>query len=210
MLEPISYTAVLDSCVLMPGFLSNFLLWLAEVELYRPKWTIDIHQEWIQARFEQYNIPTAVSQQRRAMMDQEFPHALVDGYEELIDGLDLPDANDRHVLAAAIRCGANAIVTTNVQDFPANILDNFNIVAVHQDDFVLDQLGLTLNTQRLVAIALIRHKKSLTQTRPTWLQYFEAMVRPGVGLQNTHAALTSDDFKNEIADSLRTGDWQAI
>jgi hypothetical protein len=140
-------------------------------------------------------------------MDREFPHCLVTDYQSLIDGLSLPDANDRHVLAAAIKCGANAIITTNLKHFPAAALAPYNIVPVHQDDFVLDQLGLTSYTARFVAIAVVRHKMSHTRTHINWRQYFESMARNGVGLQKTHAELTSPQFKAIIASVIRAGDW---
>ena len=49
-----NYTVVLDASVLVPGFLSNLLFWLADTELFRAKWTEDIHTEWIRARSKQF------------------------------------------------------------------------------------------------------------------------------------------------------------
>jgi hypothetical protein len=89
---PISYTAVLDASVLVPGFLSNFLLWLAEVGLYRAKWSEDIHAEWIRGRHKRYNISVEMSMVRRQTIDREFPHGLVTDYQNLIEGLALPDS----------------------------------------------------------------------------------------------------------------------
>ena len=208
MQSPVNYTAILDASVLVPGFLSNLLLWLAEMDLYRAQWSEDIHIEWIRGRKERYGIPVEVSQARREVIDQQFPQGLVSNYQSLIDGLTLDDIDDRHVLAAAIKCGANAIVTTNLKHFPVKALAPYNIVPVHQDDFVLDQIGLTgSSSARLVAIALVRHKKSLTRSRTNWRQYFELMAREGVGLQKAHAELTTPEFKAQIADVLGTGDW---
>jgi hypothetical protein len=67
---------------------------------------------------------------------------LVEGYEPLIEALKLPDPDDRHVLAAAIRCSAQVIVTSNVKDFPASALDPFNIEAQTPDVFVLHLVEL--------------------------------------------------------------------
>ena len=53
-------------------------------------------------------------------MDEHVPDCLVTGYEPLISGLSLPDADDRHVLAAAIHVGASLIITYNLSDFPAS------------------------------------------------------------------------------------------
>lgn len=70
------------------------------------------------------------------------PDCLVTGYEPLVDGLKLPDANDRHVLAAAIKAGAQVIVTRNLKDFSAGVLQPWGVDAKSPDDFVLDQVGI--------------------------------------------------------------------
>lgn len=70
------------------------------------------------------------------LMDEAIPDACITGYEELIEGLSLPDIDDRHVLAAAIRCSACVIVTFNQKDFPVAALAPFGIEAQHPDEFV--------------------------------------------------------------------------
>jgi hypothetical protein len=79
----------------------------------------------------------------RNLMDRHALDALVTGYQDLIESLSLPDPDDRHVLAAAIRAGASAIVTYNLRDFPAAELDKYNIEAIHPDDFILHQIHLS-------------------------------------------------------------------
>jgi hypothetical protein len=69
-------------------------------------------------------------------MDRTVPDCLVTGFEELIDSLELPDPEDRHILAAAIRSRAGVIVTYNVNDFPGEILDGYGIEVQHPDEFV--------------------------------------------------------------------------
>ena len=69
-------------------------------------------------------------------MDQHFPSAIVTGYEPLIGRLDLPDPKDRHVVAAAVRGGANVIVTQNLRDFPAERLAPYKLQAQHPDKFI--------------------------------------------------------------------------
>jgi hypothetical protein len=75
-------------------------------------------------------------------MDQHAVDALVTGYEDLIPGLQLPDPDDRHVLAAAIRGHADVIVTINLRDFPSDSIGAFGIEAQHPDEFILHLLDL--------------------------------------------------------------------
>jgi hypothetical protein len=70
------------------------------------------------------------------------PDALVTGYEPLCAGLILPDPDDHHALAAAIKCSASVIVTFNLKDFPSDALEPFEIEAVHPDDFIADLFDL--------------------------------------------------------------------
>lgn len=71
-----------------------------------------------------------------------FPDAEVVHFEPLIEALYLPDANDRHLLVAAIRCQADMIVTANLKDFPAAALVPYEVEAQHPDDFVLNLIDL--------------------------------------------------------------------
>lgn len=70
-------------------------------------------------------------------MNYFFPKALITGYEFLVDGLTLPDPNDRHVLAAAIHAGCDYIVTDDREHFPADVLETYAIIRLRPDDFLL-------------------------------------------------------------------------
>ncbi|MDQ2846749.1 MAG: hypothetical protein M3Y77_10465 [Actinomycetota bacterium] len=61
------------------------------------------------------------------------------GSESLIEAFDLPDLDDRHVLAAAVRCGAELLVTENLRDFPSGELEKYGVQAKSADDFLVDQ-----------------------------------------------------------------------
>lgn len=113
-------------------------------------------------------------------IERAFPEALVNGYEQLVPALNLPDEKDRHVLAAAVRAGADVIVTDNKRDFPDASIARFDIAASTADDFLADVIDLhrqgsvaALRTMRmrfkrpdLNAEALLRRMESagLTQT----------------------------------------------
>lgn len=75
-------------------------------------------------------------------MAAAFDDALVTGWEQVCAGLDLPDPDDRHVLAAAIAGGAQSLVTFNIKDFPDANLRRTGIEVAHPDEFLLDQLDL--------------------------------------------------------------------
>jgi hypothetical protein len=121
-------------------------MWLAMSGLFRPRWSSDIHREWMTAVNNAYGIPIEDLIVRRDSMDAAVLDSRVTGYEDLIVGLELPDPNDRHVLAAAIRCGATAIVTFNERDFPVESLEKYGIEARHPDDFILEVDGIDPGT----------------------------------------------------------------
>ncbi|MBX3149486.1 PIN domain-containing protein [Candidatus Obscuribacterales bacterium] len=188
--------------MLFPAFISSLLLWIASTRLFRVKWTEQIHAEWIERRLERYqDLNRAQLERRRQRMDAEFPDSLVTGYEGLIESLALPDPDDRHVLAAAITCRAHVIVTANLRDFPESSLRQYSIAAQHPDEFLLDQLDLHSDSSRLVALAVSQHKSAMTESRPTWKQYFEFMARESV-LPKTHAALTTPEMRMELKDTI--------
>ncbi len=125
-----AYTALLDANVLHPAPLRDLLLQLAIVDLFRAKWTADIHQEWIEAflRNEPHRV-RAKLERTRDLMDSSTRDCLITGYDALIPSLQLPDPDERHVLAAAIAGCCGAIVTQNLKDFPEQALAPFGTMS---------------------------------------------------------------------------------
>ena len=158
------YTAVLDACVLVlvlvPIALADTLLRVAEKGLYRPLWTDRILSE-AQAAIEEVHPGIDVSK-RFAGMREAFDDSLITGWEDLEGGLSLPDEDDRHVVAAAIKGGAQAIITANLADFPAAALGPLGLEAFHPDDFLLDQLDLSPPT----ILQVIREQAAHTRRLP--------------------------------------------
>ena len=139
-----AFTVVYDACVLYPAPLRDFLIRLARTGLFRAKWTDDILDECFNAIVrEREDLKIEDLARTRELMNAAVEDCLVTGYEDLVDSLDLPDADDRHVLAAAIRSDAQVIVTFNLGDFPAGKLAKYNIDAKHPDDFARDVLDLS-------------------------------------------------------------------
>ena len=138
------FTVVYDACVLYPAPLRDFLMQLAVSDLFRACWTEQIHDEWMRNVLDKRpDLNENQLNRTRELMDKHVLDALVTGYEDLIESLSLPDPDDRHVLAAAIRAGASVIVTYNLVDFPSSELDKYNIEALHPDDFILHQIHLS-------------------------------------------------------------------
>lgn len=132
-----AFTAVYDACVLYPAPVRDLLIQLATMRLFRARWTDRIHDEWIRSILARREDLTKEQLERtRALMNKAVPDCLVTGFEALEQALDLPDADDRHVLAAAIRAHAAIIVTFNLKDFSAEPLAPYDIETQHPDDFI--------------------------------------------------------------------------
>jgi PIN domain len=130
-------TALLDANVLYPAPLRDYLLHLASLEVYTPLWTATIQEEWIRNLLKaRPDISRAALEATRRSMDKAFPGSNITGYESLIGNISLPDPDDRHVLAAAVKGEAGLIVTANIKDFPTDILITYSIRAEHPDAFV--------------------------------------------------------------------------
>jgi predicted nucleic acid-binding protein len=160
------YSAVLDACVLHPVWLKGALLWMAEEGLFRPLWSEQILDEWqisLERRFPE--LPEGKLAHQRQQMTSSFEEALVTIPSELLEFRQdlLPDPKDNHVLFAAIMGRADAIVTTNIKDFPADLMKTYEIEIRHPDDFLLDII--TLDGKRAVS-ALQNHRRSWTKSLP--------------------------------------------
>jgi hypothetical protein len=172
------FIVLYDACVLYPAPLRDLLLRLALTDLYRARWSEAIHEEWIRAVLR--NRPDLSRQQlerTRALMNAHVRDALVDGYQDLIPALNLPDPEDRHVLAAAIQCGADLILTFNLGDFPEQVLATHRIGACHPDPFLVDQLSL--DPERVCA-AIRQHRSSLKNPPKTVDEYLKTLKLQGL------------------------------
>ncbi len=180
-----AFTVFYDANVLYPAELRNFLMHLALVGVFRAQWSADVHEEWISNLLKNRPDLTRERLERtRQLMDKSASDALVTGYEHLIPGLVLPDENDRHVLAAAIRCRASVIVTCNLKDFPRETFHEFGIEAQHPDEFILNLFDLAPG---FVIEAAENHRRSL-QNPPKSVNEYLAMLE-AQGLTQTTSAL---------------------
>lgn len=168
------YTAVYDACVLYPAPLRDFLIELATTELFRAKWTAEIHEEWMSNLLaSRSDLARSQLERTRDLMDLSVMDCLVEDYQDLIPSLVLPDANDRHVLAAAIRSGADAIVTFNLKDFPPHVMAKYDIEALHPDEFIHHQFGLRAPA---VVITAQRCRARLKNPSKTATEYLDILA----------------------------------
>lgn len=173
-----NFIVLYDACVLYPASLRSLLMYLAKTGLFRAKWSSEIHREWMDNLLRNRpDLDLEKLERTRALMDANVDDCLVTGYQDLIQGLDLPDPNDRHVLAAAIRCKADMIVTLNLKDFPAACLAQYNIEVQDPDSFLMIQLGKSLP---LVCSAVRDHRRSYKNPPKSVEEYLDTLEAQGL------------------------------
>lgn len=142
-----NFIVVYDTNVLYPQCLRDLLIRLAMKDLFHAKWSQDILSELTRnllddATTKAQKTGTAPTLDKAKLdrlvkkMNGSVQDCLVTGYRDIEAMLNLPDPDDRHVLAAAIRAGADAIITWNTSDFPAALLSQYDIEAQTPDEFI--------------------------------------------------------------------------
>ena len=186
------FTALIDANVLAGALTRNVVLSLADAGFYRARWSADILDEMERAiarMLETKGDPDSSGRSRRhrAAVERAFPEGAVEGFEALTAELDLPDPNDRHVLAAAIKVGAQVIVTENAKDFPDQTLEPYGIERRSADGFIADAIDL----DPAGAVEALRHMRRRLKRPdidpPTLILKLEA-----VGLVETANLLLGD------------------
>ena len=185
-------SAILDANVLFSASLRDLLMNLTVTKAVSTHWTDDIHDEWTESLLKKRpGLKRESLQRTRQAMNSAVSSGLVSGYHDRIKDLNLPDPNDRHVLAAAIQIGASCIVTNNLKDFPQAVLSRYAIEALSPDEFVF---RLTQERPNEVLQAAKDQRAGLHHPPKTVDQFLETFRRQG--LAKTVAFL--EEHRSEI------------
>lgn len=180
-----NFVALFDACVFYPAQLRDLLLRVALSDAFKARWTDRIHDEWTRNLLQDRpDIPPDRLARTRELMNRTVPDCLVTEYEPFIEQLTLPDADDRHVLAAAIRCQAGVIVTMNLRDFPDEIASRYGISVQHPDQFLAHLFDLR---PAVVCTAVREMRASLVNPPKTVRELLDDLIK--VGLPETVSLL---------------------
>ena len=144
------YTAFVDACSLVGVLKRNLLLTLAQAEFYRLRWSKEVLDETESALariFAERGDPSPIKQAalQRARMEAAFEDAMVSDFDQFRRICEnLPDPNDGHVLAAALKTQAATLVTDNLKHFPLAILGPLNLEVRSTDAFIADTIALDI------------------------------------------------------------------
>jgi predicted nucleic acid-binding protein len=172
-----TFCVVFDANVFFGARLRSLVIELAQTGIFRARWTTEINDEWSRNVAAKKGIHPSKLARTISDMESAVPDCLVEGYEPLIQSLIYTQAKDRHVLAAAIACGASAIVTFNLDDFSTDELARYGIHALHPDQFFLDIEDISSNQ----FLSAVKNDISHYVTPPlTVEQYLHDLEKAGV------------------------------
>jgi hypothetical protein len=196
------YLVVLDACVLVGGGLRDTFLRLAETpRLYVPKWNDDIIREMSRTLDRKFAKTPGQIEYLCYELRRTFPESWVIGYKDLEPSL-RNQPKDRHVLAAAIRSGAQTIVTFNLKDYPREALEVYDIEAVHPDEFLVNQFHLD---DALVTSKFIQQAAAIGRTPADQLRAFDR-----VGALPTFTRTLADELSIDLAAEEEQAEPKAV
>jgi predicted nucleic acid-binding protein len=171
-----NFTVVYDANIFYPAPLRDLLLRLAGTGLFRARWSKQIEEEWLSNLLQKRNDLSREKLSRTVeLINKSFHDCQVEDFDHLTPCITgLPDKDDRHVLAAAMKCGAELIVTCNLKDFPSEILDQYGIEAIHPDDFIVDLLDLDAS---LCLQTIGEMRASLKNPSKTQEEFLETLLK---------------------------------
>jgi len=171
--------AVIDACVLFKWKVTDFLLNLADLDVFEPIWSDDINDEWMRNLHSAMNIPVEKIEYRKRKMESAHPAANCPSKPEVLLSIIEKCKNDAqrkdaHVIGTAVSSGATLIVTDNIGDFPQNILDTYGIRKLRPDNFCVELFELF---PAAVIDGARRHRATLRRTSPDVDEYLSFLAR---------------------------------
>jgi hypothetical protein len=185
-----NFIVIYDACVLYPFTVRDILIELATTGLFQAKWTSQINEEWTRNLLANEPKATQEALDRVVrLMESAVRDCLVEDYHEIIPSLaslPLPDLGDAHVIAAAIKARAVAIVTFNLKDFPQEALAKYGIEAIHPDDFLCDVIDL----DPVRVLDAVRDTwRRLKKPPRTWPEHLACLEKVGLKQSSERLAL---------------------
>lgn len=166
-----TYGVVLDANVLVPRALCDTLVRAARAHLYRLHWTEQILRETERALIGDIGLTKEQAQRRILTMKDAQPYAMVEGYKSLIHAMN-NQKKDRHVLAAAVKAGAQLIVTRNTKDFPPKAMRAYNIETQAPDEFLVNLYDMNPTVMH----AVLNNQGAALKSRPDELSPIEYVL----------------------------------
>ncbi|MBA5778475.1 PIN domain-containing protein [Stappia sp. F7233] len=172
------FCVILDANVLYPNRMRDILLTMVHKGLFRAMWTDEIMDEWSRNVLANHAASEAQIRRTLAVMRDAFEECWVYHHRPLIAGMEgLPDEGDRHVVAAALAAGAQQIVTSNLKDFPAEVLESYELEAIDPDTFLVGQFELN----RSLAVNAVRSvRQRLDKPSFTKSEFLTDLTRKGM------------------------------
>lgn len=153
---------LIDACVLYPTVMREVLIGCAGQGLFTPCWSPRILEEWARATVKLGPEAEVFARGEIAALRARFPRASVTPDDGLLRRLWLPDADDVHVLAAAVAGHCDAILTLNAKDFPGNLLADEVLFRADPDGFMLRLYGEAPDVVAQVAQAVLSEANRLS------------------------------------------------
>ena len=175
---------VLDANILFPAPLRDFFMHLALQDAVQVHWSKRIEDEWTRNLLvKRPDLAPERVYRTTVQMNAALPDAQITDFEMLEPGLVLPDPKDRHVLAAAVKAGAEVIITKNLRDFPLEAISKFGIAAQHPDAFIYHLLQLEPSPVILALEAVQANLKNPVKTQLEILETLEQQDMPRTAAQ---------------------------
>ncbi len=152
---------LIDACVLYPTVMREVILGAAKLGLFEPRWSDRILEEWARATRKIDDAAEVFARGEIAILGVNFPRAKVPVHDGLMQRLWLPDADDIHVLAAAVSGSCDGILTMNNKDFPRDVLSEEGLARFGPDEFSCRMLAEDPVGMRGVADGILATAQSM-------------------------------------------------